>query len=33
MRKLICIALAVLIFAAPVMAAEVDQYAAIRGMG
>ena len=33
MRKLICIALAVLIFAAPVMAAEVDQYATISGMG
>ena len=33
MRKLICILLAVLIFAAPIMAAEVDQYAAVTGMG
>ena len=33
MRKLICILLAVLIFAAPIMAAEVDQYAAVSGMG
>lgn len=33
MRKLICILLAVLIFAAPVCAAEVDQYAAVTGMG
>ena len=33
MRKLICILLAVLFFAAPVMAAEVDQYAAVTGMG
>ena len=33
MRKLICILLAVLILAAPVYAAEVDQYAAVSGMG
>ena len=33
MRKLICILLAVVVFAAPVMAAEVDQYAAVSGMG
>ena len=33
MRKLICILLAVLILAAQVCAAEVDQYAAISGMG
>ena len=33
MRKLICILIAVLIFAAPVMAAEVDQFAALSGMG
>ena len=33
MRKLICILLAVLLFAAQVCAAEVDQYAAITGMG
>ena len=33
MRKLICILLAVLLFTAPVCAAEVDQYAAITGMG
>ena len=33
MRKLICILLAVLIFAAPALAAEVDQYAAVTGMG
>lgn len=33
MRKLICILIAVLIFAVPVCAAEVDQYAAIHGMG
>ena len=33
MRKLICILLTVLILAVPVCAAEVDQYAAIRGMG
>ena len=33
MRKLICILLAVLIFAAPIMAVEVDQYAAVSGMG
>ena len=33
MRKLICILLAVLILAAPVCAAEVDQYAAVTGMG
>ena len=33
MRKLICILIAVLIFAAPVCAAEVDQYATISGMG
>jgi hypothetical protein len=33
MRKMICILLAVLIFAAPIMAAEVDQYAAVSGMG
>ena len=33
MRKLICILLAVLIFAAPALAAEVDQYAAVSGMG
>ena len=32
MRKLISILIAVLIFAAPVMAAEVDQYATISGM-
>ena len=33
MRKLICTILAVFILAAPVMAAEVDQYAVISGMG
>ena len=33
MRKLICIALAVIVFAAPIAAAEVDQYAALSGMG
>ena len=33
MRKLICIALAVIVFAAPIAAAEVDQYAALPGMG
>ena len=33
MRKLICILLAVIIFAAPVMAAEVDQYVVLSGMG
>ena len=33
MRKLICILLAVLILAAPVCAVEVDQYAAVTGMG
>ena len=33
MRKLICILLAVLIFAAPVCVVEVDQYAAVTGMG
>ena len=33
MRKLICILLAVLIFAAPIMAAEVDQFTAVSGMG
>ena len=33
MRKLICILLAVIVFAAPIAAAEVDQYAAISGMG
>ena len=33
MRKLICILIAMLIFAAHVCAAEVDQYATISGMG
>ena len=33
MRKLICIALAVIVFAAPIAAAEVDQYTSITGMG
>jgi len=33
MRKLICIILALFLLAAPVMAAEVDQYAFISGMG
>ena len=33
MRKLTCILLAVLILAAPVCAAEVDQFAAVGGMG
>lgn len=33
MRKLICILLAVLIFAAPITAAEVDQFAVLSGMG
>ena len=33
MRKLICTILAVFILAAPIMAAEVDQYAVISGMG
>ncbi len=33
MRKLICTILAVFLLAAPVMAAEVDQYATISGMG
>ena len=33
MRKLICILLAVLIFAAPIMAVEVDQFAVLSGMG
>ena len=33
MKKLICTILAVFILAAPVMAAEVDQYAVISGMG
>ena len=33
MRKLICILLAVLIFAAPIMGAEVDQFAVLSGMG
>lgn len=33
MRKLICILLTVLLFAAPVLGAEVDEYAAPEGMG
>ena len=33
MRKLICTILAVFLLAAPVMAAELDQYTVISGMG
>ena len=32
MRKLICILLTILLLAAPVMAAELDQYTAVNGM-